>query len=68
MLVILATYKDIYHVVTMTGHILPLFQLLYKQKGLLCPGMSTERFILSFNVPCLEVDKLFSYVPENNKY
>ena len=60
MLVILGACRDIYHVVTMRGHILPLTQLLYKQKGLLCPGMSAERFILSFNVPCLEADKLFS--------
>ena len=60
MLVILGTCRDIYHVVTMKGHIPSLIQLLYKQKGLLCPGMSAERFILSFDVPCLEADKLFS--------
>ena len=60
MLVILGTSRDIYHVVTIRGHILPLIQLLYKQKGLLCPGMSAERFILSFDVLCLETDKLFS--------
>ena len=60
MLVILGTCGDIYHVVSMKGHILPLIQLLYKQKGLLCPGMSAKRSILSFDVHCLEADKLFS--------
>ena len=60
MSVILGTCRDIYHVVTMKGHILPLIQLLYKRKGLLCPGMSAERFMLGFDVSCLEADKLFS--------
>ena len=62
MLVILGTCRDIYHVVTMRGHILPLIQLLYKQKGLVLLRGSYLALMSPVwrSTSCL--------VQENNKY